>query len=66
MKTDNYPSEMLTLSEAARLLGVSRPKMTRMVSKGMLVAQTDPLDERVKLVRRSDVLALQERSKKAA
>jgi excisionase family DNA binding protein len=66
MKNEKHPSAMLTLSEAARLLGVSRPKMTRMVSKGQLVAQTDPLDERAKLVRRSDVLALLERSQKAA
>lgn len=65
MKSDK-PSEMLTLSEAAVLLGVSRPKMTRLVSKGLLVAQVDPLDERAKLVRLTDVLALQERSKKAA
>jgi excisionase family DNA binding protein len=66
MTTDNQPSELLTLSEAARVLGVSRPKMTRMVSKGLLVTHNNPLDERTKLVRRADVLALLEWSRKAA
>ena len=66
MTPGNHSSELLTLSEASLLLGVSRPKMTRLVSKGLLVTQADPLDERTKLVRRADVLALLERSKKAA
>ena len=50
--------ELLTLSEAAELLGVSRMKMSRMVKMKVITTQNDPLDERVKLVKRDDVLAL--------
>lgn len=50
--------ELLTLSEAAELLGVSRMKMSRMVKTKVITTQNDPLDERVKLVKREDVLAL--------
>jgi predicted HTH domain antitoxin len=50
--------ELLTLSEAAELLGVSRMKMSRMVKTKVITTQNDPLDERVKLVKRDDVLAL--------
>lgn len=57
--------DLITLSEAAQLLGVSRAKISRLVSKGVLATQTDPLDERAKLVSRSDVLALQVRDKAA-
>jgi hypothetical protein len=50
--------EWITLSEAAHLLKVSRPKMSRLVSSGLIATKDDPLDQRVKLVRRDDVLAL--------
>ncbi len=50
--------ELLTLSEAAELLGVSRMKMSRMVKTKVITTQNDPLDERVKLVKREDILAL--------
>lgn len=57
--------EFLTLSEAAKLLGISRVKMSRLVAAGALVTSPDPLDDRVKLVRREDVLALVVRRKAA-
>jgi hypothetical protein len=57
--------ELLTLSEAAGLLGVSRMKMTRMVKTKVIATQNDPLDERVKLVKREDVLALVVRDRAA-
>jgi DNA-binding MarR family transcriptional regulator len=50
--------EWITLSEAAHLLKVSRPKMSRLVSSGLISTKDDPLDQRVKLVRRDEVLAL--------
>lgn len=59
------PDDLITLSEAAKLLGVSRPKMSRLVSSGKLDTFGDPLDERAKLVSRQDVLALQVRAKAA-
>jgi predicted XRE-type DNA-binding protein len=62
---DMKPNDLITLSEAARLLGVSRPKMSRLVGSGKLATFDDPLDERAKLVSRHDVLALQVRAKAA-
>lgn len=50
--------EWINLSEAARLLNVSRAKVSKLVAAGVLVPQSDPLDDRSKLVRREDVLAL--------
>lgn len=61
----NTPNDLITLSEAAKLLGVSRPKMSRLVGSGKLATFGDPLDERAKLVKRQDVLALQVRAKAA-
>jgi len=65
MKVANSPEDLITLSEAARLLNVSRPKMFRLVSAGKLTTYEDPLDDRAKLVSRQDVLALQVRAKAA-
>jgi hypothetical protein len=59
------PKDLITLSEAAQLLGVSRYKMSRLVSSGKLTTTPDPLDDRAKLVSRQDVLALQVRAKAA-
>lgn len=59
------PKDLITLSEAARLLEVSRPKMSRLVASGKLITFSDPLDERAKLVSRQDVLALQVRARAA-
>jgi hypothetical protein len=65
MATDNNGEELITLSDAAELLGVNRMKITRLLKAGLLtVAGVDPLDLRSKLVRRSDVEALARRSAK--
>jgi hypothetical protein len=55
----------ITLSEAAKILDVSRPKMSRLVSSGMLTTKDDPLDQRVKLVNRNEVVALRVRDQAA-
>jgi excisionase family DNA binding protein len=65
MNFHNQPDDLITLSEAARILNVSRPKMSRLVASGKLTTCEDPLDDRAKLVRREDVLALQVRAKAA-
>jgi predicted HTH domain antitoxin len=59
------PPDLITLSDAARLLDVSRSKMSRLVATRKIVTFDDPLDDRAKLVSRSDVLALQVRAKAA-
>jgi excisionase family DNA binding protein len=51
-------SEFMTVGEAAAYLGVSKPKMTRLIHAGMLPTLENKLDLRSKLVRRADVEAL--------
>jgi hypothetical protein len=48
---EEQPSEeWVPMSEAAKRLGVSAPKLSRLVSKGKVGTREDPYDERVKLV----------------
>jgi hypothetical protein len=56
--------DLLTLAQARKLLGVSRPKMAQLIASGQLHTETDPLDARVKAIRRAEVEALLERSTK--
>jgi hypothetical protein len=58
------PDELMTVKEARALLGVGTRKIAALIASGTLPTQPDPLDERVKLIRRSDVDALLARSKK--
>jgi len=58
--------ELMRMSEAAQLLGVSNAKMWRLVRDGILEAETNPLDRRVKLVNRVDVEKLLRYSKKVS
>lgn len=54
MASDEY----LNLKEAARYLGVSDIKIRRLISKGLLEVSFDPLDDRKRLVKKSDLDAL--------
>jgi len=58
--------ELMTVGEAIQHLGVSNHKMARMLQDGTLPWQPDPLDQRSKLVKRSDVETLASRSAKRA
>jgi len=49
--TDQY----LTISQAARRLGVSDPAMRRRVHGGELPLYTNPADKRVRLIRQADL-----------
>lgn len=51
MASDEY----LNLKEAARYLGVSDIKIRRLVSKGLLKVSFDPLDDRKRLVKKTDL-----------
>ena len=64
MANEPLPPDLITLSEAAHLLGVSRPTMGRLVTRVPLQTYQDPLDARAKLVRLADVEKL--RVRKAA
>jgi hypothetical protein len=52
------PADLITATEARRLLGVSPLKMTKLLRAGVVRHFPDPLDDRKKLVSRSEVLAL--------
>ena len=52
------PNDLMAASEAQRLLGVSHAKMAKLIREGTLRHFPNPLDGRVKLVSRSEVLAL--------
>lgn len=60
------PTDLISTSEAQRLLGVSRPTMSRILKEGMLRHFPNPIDRRVKLVSRAEVLALMPPRVKAA
>jgi predicted DNA-binding transcriptional regulator AlpA len=58
---------LIKVTEAQKLLGVSKKKMASLLAEGTLPYTLDPLDKRVKLVDRSHVEQLMEhRLRKAA
>jgi hypothetical protein len=58
------PSDLIRAEEARAILGVSSVKMAHLIKQGLLPHWTYPLDRRVKLVSKADVLSLM-RPKKA-
>jgi hypothetical protein len=60
------PDDLLTTAQVRAILRISKQKMAQLIASGELHTQLDPLDGRVKLIRRSEVDALLARSKKAA
>jgi hypothetical protein len=59
-QTESLPRKM-SLAEARKFLGVSPTKMTALVHNGEISVESDPLDRRVKLVKRSDLEKLKQR-----
>ena len=55
---NNTPDDLMAVAEAQRLLGVSHAKIAQLIREGMLRHFPNPLDRRVKLVSRAEVLAL--------
>lgn len=53
-KAEAWPEKM-KLSLALKFLGVSHAKMTSLIHNGVIPFELDPLDHRVKLVRKSDL-----------
>lgn len=51
-------AEYVTVAEAQAILGVSKPHMTALIKRGVLSAEPDTVDRRVKKIRRADVEAL--------
>ena len=58
---------LIKVTDAQRMLNVSKKKMASLLAEGTLLFELDPLDKRVKLVKMSDVERLTElRLRKAA
>jgi excisionase family DNA binding protein len=51
-------TDLMTIGEAQHRLGVSKKKIAQLIRDGELVTLPNPLDRRIKLVKRSDVEAL--------
>ncbi len=60
------PDDLITATAARKILGVSPLKMTSLLKKGLLRTWSDPLDNRKKLVSRSEVEALRSPRERAA
>jgi hypothetical protein len=55
-------SELISVAEAQRILGISKTRMAQVIREGLLVAEQNPLDRRGKLLRRDEVEALARRA----
>jgi hypothetical protein len=60
------PNDLITASEARRLLGVSAVKMAQLIKDEILRHFPNPLDRREKLVSKAEVLALKPTRAEAA
>lgn len=52
------PNDLIHSTEARKLLDISPYKMSKLIKSGVIRVYPDPLDDRVKLVSRSQILAL--------
>jgi helix-turn-helix protein len=48
-------TDLMTIGDAQALLRVSKKKMAQLIRDGVLVTLPNPLDKRIKLVKRADV-----------
>ena len=55
---NDKPLDLIRVAEARKLLGVSRIKIAELIRDGYIRHFPYPLDKRVKLVSKSEVLAL--------
>jgi hypothetical protein len=60
-----FPEDLIRVSEARKLLGVSSVKMAQLIRDGHVRVFAYPIDKRVKLLSRSEVLALKQMEKAA-
>lgn len=60
------PTDLISTSEAQKLLGVSRPTMSRLLREGVIRYFPNLIDRRVKFVSKAAVLALLPRRAEAA
>lgn len=60
------PIDLITTSEARKILGVSAVKMAQLIKDGVIRHFPNPLDKRVKFVSKAEVEALKPRRAEAA
>lgn len=60
------PNDLIKVTAARKLLGVSPMKMAQLIREGLLRTYDNPLDRRVKLVSRAEVDSLLGMREKAA
>jgi hypothetical protein len=60
------PNDLIKVTAARKLLGVSPMKMAQLIREGLLLTYDNPLDRRVKLVSRAEVDSLLGMREKAA
>jgi hypothetical protein len=53
-RNEKWPEKM-KLSQAHKFLGISFATMSNLVSRGVVAVENDPLDRRVRLVKRADL-----------
>lgn len=66
MQKATLPDDLITIREARALLGVGPSKMAQLLRNGVLPHYENPLDARVKLVSKTEVLSLKPRRAQAA
>lgn len=62
----NKPNDLIKTAEAQKLLAVGKVKMTQLIKDGIIRHYTSPLDKRLKLVSRAEILALKNETREAA
>jgi hypothetical protein len=62
----NRPDDLIKTAEAQRLLAVGKVKMAQLIKDGIVRYYTSPLDKRVKLVSRAEILVLKNEVREAA
>ncbi len=60
------PDDLIKTAEAQKLLAVGKVKMTQLIKDGIVRYYTSPLDKRVKLVSRAEIIALKNEVREAA
>ena len=55
---NDKPTDLIRVAEARKLLGVSRIKIAELIRDGYIRHYPYPLDKRVKLVSKSEVLSM--------
>jgi excisionase family DNA binding protein len=66
MAESESAEDLMTIGEAREYLGIGRQTMANLIKRGVLTTTVDPLDRRIRLVNRAEVVKLRQQSKSAA